>query len=100
MLNTTVLKLNTYINSPFLSMFVKYLAYLLFQSENISSEMDAIKFISFNQIKIVILLVDRSSDKDILLMNLVTVLANFKHPRCVSKSNALSPAGQIPKRSL
>ena len=54
-LNTTVLKLNIYINSPFLSMFVKYLAYLLFQSENISSEMDAIKFISFNQIKIVIL---------------------------------------------
>ena len=51
MLNTTVLKLNMYINSPFLSMFVKYLAYILFQSENISSEMDAIKFISFNQIK-------------------------------------------------
>ena len=40
-------------------MFVKYLAYLLFQSENISSEMDAIKFISFNQIKIVILLVKK-----------------------------------------
>ena len=35
-----------------------YLAYLLFQSENIiSSELDAIKFISFNQIKSVILLV-------------------------------------------
>ena len=59
LLNTTVLKLNIYINSPFLSMFVKYLAYFLFQSENISSEMDAIKFISFNQIKIVILLVKK-----------------------------------------
>ena len=59
MLNTTVLKLNIYINSPFLSMFVKYLAYILFQSENISREMDAIKFISFNQIKIVILLVKK-----------------------------------------
>ena len=48
-----------YVDAPFLSVFVKFVVYLLFHPENISSKVDVIENASFNQIKIVIMLVKK-----------------------------------------
>ena len=39
----TILKSSIYVDAPFLNVFVKFVVYLLFQPENISSKVDVIE---------------------------------------------------------
>ena len=43
LLNATILKSSIYVDAPFLSVFVKFVVYLLFHPENISSKVDVIE---------------------------------------------------------
>ena len=65
-----------YVDAPFLSVFVKFVVYLLFHPENISSKVDVIENASFNQIKIVIMLVKKKFDEARSFVHRLKISAN------------------------